>query len=111
MQKFPRFVRFSLSLSLSLRPPFVVSRSKFRLGASLVSRTCVRVQGGNVCIKEGNTHVNDSGCYWAGIQWRKLKSKANLSRHKLHRMESSISNYETRPRLYNLIRIGKKKKF
>lgn len=57
-----------LSLSLSFRdvfaPPFVVSReSKLGTEASLVSHTCVWVQGGNVCIKEGNTHVNDSGCY------------------------------------------------
>ena len=40
------------------------------------------VQGGNACIKEGNTHVN--GCASVlklGIQWHKLETNVNNANH------------------------------
>lgn len=59
-KNFPDFVP---SLSLSFRdvfaPPFVVSRES-KLGSEPRKPHLRLVQGGNVCIKEGNTHVNDS---------------------------------------------------
>ena len=59
------------------------------------------VQGGNACIKEGNTHVN--GCASTlklGIQWRKLKTDVNNAYHSRwletfskYKMQITLSKY------------------